>query len=76
MRIVQILKSPIRKPRTCRMLVPFLRGWGPLALREILENWQSAMAPDERLAGGDFSAERRRSKNREITATVHAAERS
>lgn len=65
-----------RKIGACRFFAGFVRYWGPLACREVLEGWQSVLDADGELAGGDCPAKRRRRCNRESAARPHAAEGS
>ena len=44
----------------CRTLLAGLRRWGPLALREITDDCQSALGADRALAGEDPAAKGKR----------------
>jgi hypothetical protein len=59
-----------RKIRACRFLAGFLRYWGPLAFREIIEDWRSALAADRRLGDGDGTAEWERPSNSDVGLDV------
>jgi hypothetical protein len=65
-----------RKVRACRFLAGFVRYWGPLAFREVIEDWQSAWAADGKGGGGDGEAERQRLLNGDTTARRPPTERS
>jgi hypothetical protein len=59
-----------RKIEACRSLAQSARYWGPLAFREVIEDWRSLLAADRKVVPGDGPAE----PDSRDTARQHPAE--